>query len=100
MKRDRFLNPENHVIAGAPFIIAQIVIEAEFVDQAGLKQGNHFIRPASADPSFSRLKSNRSPMKLKRSAIPSPVSGRCSRSTPPQRYKAVCPNFTPETWVA
>ncbi len=37
MKRDRFLNPKNHVIAGTACIIAQVVIETEFVDLAGLK---------------------------------------------------------------
>ena len=43
-------NPHQHIVAGAALIIAKVMIEADELDLAGLKQGNGLIRPIAPFP--------------------------------------------------
>lgn len=45
-----FFQPENHVVAGAALVIAQVMVEAEFPNTTGLQQGNGFIGPVHPYP--------------------------------------------------
>ncbi|WP_208113669.1 hypothetical protein [Tahibacter aquaticus] len=41
-------DPGNHVVAGAPFVVAKVVIEADFAHDALLQQGDGLVAPVDA----------------------------------------------------
>lgn len=47
---DRFFDPQHHVVAGATFVIAQIVVQADVADPTGFQQGNGLVWPTDTRP--------------------------------------------------
>lgn len=45
-----FFNPQQHVVAGTPMVIAQVMVQADFRDQAGLEQSNRLTWPKHTHP--------------------------------------------------
>lgn len=42
-RRDRILEPQQDVVARSVLIVAEVVVETELVDAAGLQQGDGFL---------------------------------------------------------
>jgi len=53
-KRNRLLDPSQHVVPGAALIVAEIVVEADLGDAAGLEERDHLVGPACRDPTGRR----------------------------------------------
>jgi hypothetical protein len=48
------LDPQDHVVAGAARIVAQVVVQAQLGDLPGFEQGDGLVRPQGADPAGRR----------------------------------------------
>jgi hypothetical protein len=55
---DGLFDPEHHVLAGAALVVAQVVVEAQFANRAGLQQGDGLVRPEDSDPAVECLASS------------------------------------------
>ena len=53
-KRNRLLDPNQHVVSGAALIVAEIVIETDLSDAAHLEERDHLIGPACRNPTGRR----------------------------------------------
>lgn len=55
VQRDMFFDPDEHVVAGAPLIITEIVVQRQLDDVTRLEQFDDLIGPKRAHPSIGRI---------------------------------------------
>jgi len=54
-KRHRLFNPDDYVVPGANFVIAKIMVKANFFNLARFKKGDCLTRPIDSNPTLRRF---------------------------------------------
>jgi hypothetical protein len=53
-RSDCFLDPDNHIVAGAALVVSQVMIQTDLDHLTKLKKLNRFAWPKNSNPAFRR----------------------------------------------